>query len=174
MEDEETGLTSRRRDIVIGIIILILIAVAVYFILKPSSEPEITIEEEPSVEEVIEESFKLEIPEDVEKAELRAVKGEDYTAIATRKYEGGKYTHAVLADLPDPEVGSFYEGWLVRGNPEDEDFDVISTGKLIIAKGGYLLDFESSTDYSDYGNVVITLEKIADSTPEEHVLEGSF
>ncbi len=123
---------------------------------------------------MIEEAFKFDIPDDVEKAELKATKGDDFRAIATRKYEDGVYSHTVIADLPDPEGGTFYEGWLVRGNPGDDDFDVVSTGKMVIAKGGYLLNFESTTDHSEYKNVVITLEKKADSTPEEHILEGSF
>jgi len=175
MEEENTDPTSRRRDIVIGVIILILLAIAVYFILKPSNdEPEITIDQEPSVEEKLEESFRFDIPDDIEKVELKAVKGEDFRAIATRKYEDGIYTHTVIADLPDPVGGTFYEGWLMRGNPEDDNFDVVSAGKMVIAKGGYLLNFESSTDYSDYQNVVITLEKVADNNPEEHILDGSF
>jgi hypothetical protein len=174
MEEESTGLTSRRRDIVIGVVILILVAVAAYFILKPSDEPEITIDQTSSVEDELEESFKFELPEDVEKVELSAVRGDGSRAIATRKFENGTYSHTVLADLPDPESGTFYEGWLVRGKSGDENFAIISTGQLTIAKGGYLLNFESSTDYSDYGSVVITLEKVADSTPEEHVLQGSF
>jgi hypothetical protein len=94
--------------------------------------------------------------------------------IATRKQENGTFIHVVLADLPDPEEGSFYEGWLVRGEVGDTDFDFISTGKMILAKGGYLLEFESTTDYSDYPGVVITLEEAEDENPETHVLEGIF
>ncbi len=74
----------------------------------------------------------------------------------------------VLADLPDPEKGSYYEGWLVKGD------SVISTGRMQIAKGGYLLEFNSNTDYSDHSEVVVTKEKTADKNPEEHILEGSF
>ena len=54
------------------------------------------------------------------------------------------------------------------------DDSLISTGRLRIAKGGYLLEFQSSTDYSSYDNAVVTLERVADSVPEEHILEGSF
>ena len=73
-----------------------------------------------------------------------------------------------MADLPDPQAGKFYEGWLVMGEK------VVSTGKFMIAKGGYLLEYESSTDYSDYNMVVVTLEQKDDKTPEVHILEGTF
>ena len=43
-----------------------------------------------------------------------------------------------------------------------------------LAKGGYILEFSSTTDYSDHQQVVITHELVADATPEDHVLEGSF
>ena len=56
----------------------------------------------------------------------------------------------------------------------DADFAFISTGPMSVAKGGYLLEFSSAIDYSDYKGVVITLEKVNDKTPETHILEGSF
>jgi hypothetical protein len=175
MEDSKSGLTTRRRDIVIGAVVLILIAVAVYFIVKPQNqEPEITITDEPTAEERLEKSFNFDIPDDLEKAELQPVGNDNYSAVATRKYENGLYTHTIIADLPDPEEGTFYQGWLFKGNPDDSDYSIVSTGKLRIAKGGYLLDFESGTDYSDYQRVVITLENNLDDKPETYVLEGSF
>lgn len=154
-----------RRDIVIGLIILALLGGVIYWLRRPRESLEIPA---PSVEEEIEETFKLTIPEDVEKATLEDVTGGQASGIATRKFENAIFTHMVLADLPDPEAGTFYEGWLVMGD------NVISTGKMRVAKGGYLLEFESTTDYSDYNKVVVTQERVFDNTPEEHVLEGSF
>ncbi|MFC1710338.1 anti-sigma factor [Patescibacteria group bacterium] len=155
-----------RRDIVIGLIILAVVAGIIYWVRRPKPELEIP---ESTVEETIEESFKIDIPDDVEKAELKDIAGKIATGIATRKFIDGKFTHTALVDLPDPAEGYFYEGWLAK-----EDGELVSTGKLRVAKGGYLLEFSSDVDYSDYSGVVITLESKDDGKPEEHVLEGSF
>lgn len=161
-----------RRDIIIGIIVLILVVGAVLWFRNRSSNKVIA----PTVptQEQIERSFNLTIPEDVDTAELRDVSGGNGSAIATKKFESGRFSHMVLADLPDPVAGTFYEGWLVRGKMGDDNFVYISTGKLRVAKGGYLLEFQSQVDYSDHTMVVVTLEKVNDKTPETHVLEGSF
>lgn len=156
----------RRRDIVIGLVVLVVLAAIIYLVRRPQEQLE--LQTTPSLEEQLEESFNLQLPDDVEKLELKDVSGGNSSGIATRKFESGVYTHTVLADLPDPQAGKFYEGWLVMGEK------VISTGKFMIAKGGYLLEYESSTDYSDYAMVVVTLEQKDDKTPEVHILEGTF
>lgn len=161
-----------RRDIIIGAIVLVLIVGLVLWV--RGRTPKQTSTPTPSSQEQIEKSFNLTLPEDVEKADLKDVSGGDGSGIATRKYEEGTFTHMVLADLPDQAAGTFYEGWLVRGKMGDANFSFISTGAMSVAKGGYLLEFESKTDYSDYTGVVITLEKVNDKTPETHILEGSF
>lgn len=157
----------KRRDIVIGLVVLAVLAGIIYWVRRPGKEGP-NLPTTPSLEEQIEESFNVQIPEDVEKAELEDVAGGDSSALATRKYESGKFNHTVLADLSEPESGKFYQGWLVKGD------EVLNTGRLTIAKGGYLLEFERSTDYSDYDDVVVTLEEVDDNTPEEHILEGTF
>jgi hypothetical protein len=161
------------RNVVIGLIVLLGLGALIYWANKSrqTSEPPLPT---PTVEERLEESFKYQIPENFQKAELKDVSGGTGSGLATRNYEGGKFTHAVLADLPDPEAGAFYQGWLVRGKEEDANYAYISTGGFSIAKGGFMLEFESSTDYSDYTAVVVTLERVNDRTPEKHVLEGSF
>ncbi len=159
----------KRRDIVIGLIVVVLLVSAIYLIRRRSEQtPVISETTTGETEEKIEETFRLDIPEDIEKAELKDVTGGTATGIATREFVNGVFTHSVLVDLPDPEPGYFYEGWLVKG---DKFF---STGKMRIAKGGYLLEYDSHVDYSDYGKVVITLEKVFDATPEKHILEGTF
>jgi len=162
----------KRKDIVIGLIVLAALAGIIYWFRKPKEE--LKVPQTPSVEEKMEEFFNVEIPEDVEKAQLFEVIEGYGTGIATRNYENGVFTHVVLADLPHHEAPYFYEGWLVRGEEGDDDFDYISTGKMRFAKGGFLLEFESGTDYSDYNGVVITSEEIEDDIPEDHVLEGTF
>jgi len=164
-----------KKDIVIGIIILAILALAIYF--WQAKKPKLSVPEETvptSTEETYETKFNVTIPDDVEKAQLNDVVDGTSSALATRKYDKGIFMHSVLADLPELEGKDFYEGWLVRGKLGDEDFDFISTGKMKIAKGGWVLNFDSSSDYSDYEGVVITLEKVFDKNPEEHILEGSF
>ncbi len=157
-----------KRDIIVGFLILAGLAVLIFYWQKPSVDEELVVPQTLSLEDQIEDRFNLEIPEDVDKAEMKDVSGGNSSAIATRKYEDGKFTHTVLADLPDLEAGRFYEGWLVKGD------EAISTGRLSVAKGGFLLEFSSSTDYPDYNQVVITSEEAIDGTPESHILEGSF
>lgn len=163
-----------RRDIVIGLVVLAALAGVIYFRSRGPSPDELKVPQTLSTEDVLEDRFGLDIPEDVDKAELKDVSGGTSTAIATRKFEAGTFTHTVIADLPDSDPGTFYEGWLVRDNQGDPDFNIISTGRMRIAKGGYLLEFQSTTDYSDHNNVIITQEEVSDNVPEKHVLEGSF
>ena len=166
--------SMKRRDIVIGILILVIVAGVIYWRQRTSPSEEMRVPETLSLEDTLEEKFKIEIPEDVDKAELKDVSGGSASAIAIRKFENNKFTHSILADLPDPEAGSFYEGWLVRGEEGSDNFSSFSSGRMRLAKGGWMLEFESSTDYSDYNKVVVTSEKVADKTPEKHILEGSF
>lgn len=157
----------RTKDIVIGLVI-IAIVIAAALLYKNLKTPKVLPTPTPSTtKEDIQGMFNYQVPENVESIELKDVTGGTAKAIATRNYENGTFTHEVLADLPDLKEG-FYEGWLVMGDK------YISTGKLRVAKGGYLLDFSSVTDYSDYTKVVVTKELVNDQTPELHVLEGSF
>lgn len=160
-----------RRDIITGVIILVLVVAGVLWFRSRSSKE---VSAPSTSQEKIEKSFNLNIPDDVETADLTDVSGGDASGVGTRKFENGTFSHMVLADLPDLAAGTFYEGWLVRGKAGNEDFVYISTGELRVAKGGYLLEFESKVDYSDYAGVVVTLEKTNDKMPETHILEGSF
>ena len=163
-----------RRDIVIGLVILFALAGFIFFRAKRETSPELIVPQTLSTEDTLEEKFGLTLPEDVEKVELNDVSGGDGSGIATRKFESGIFTHTILADLPEPTSGTFYQGWLVRGSAGDDNFAFISTGRMTLAKGGYLLEFQSATDFSEYNQVIVTKEIVADSTPETHILEGSF
>lgn len=162
-----------RRDIVIGAGILLLLAGVIYWRQTTRLE-ETRVPETLSVEDQLEEKFKFEIPEDVDKAELEDVADVGATAIATREYQDGRYTHTALVDIADPEMGTFYQGWIVKGEEGSDDYSIVSTGKLKLAKGGWMVEFESSIDYSDHDKILITQEKILDNTPEDKLLEGSF
>lgn len=131
----------RARDIVIGLIILAIVAGAIVWFRRPKTpEPTPT----PSVEEKLEETFRFQIPEDVERAELRDVSGGEGIGIATRDM--------VLADLPEPAATDAYQVWM------DGKF----LGTMRVAKGGYL--FEEK----------MTGKKIEVKLGDKTILEGSF
>jgi len=163
-----------RRDIVIGFVILVLLGGVIYWRQRTQTAQEIKTPETLSLEQQLEDRFNVEIPEGVDKAELKDVSGSSGSGIATRKFENGKFTHSILADLPDLASGMFYEGWLVRGDQGSENFSSLSTGKMKLAKGGWTLEFTSSRNLSDHNKVVVTLEKSNDKKPEKHILEGGF
>jgi len=156
------NLASRKRDIVVGLVILIVVAGIFYFFktrTKTLKVPEIN---EPTIEQIersLEDKFKFNVPDDVEKAELRDISGGDGSGIATRT--------EILADLPDPEAGFFYQAWLENGDK------TVSLGKLSMEKGGWLVTY-NSLNYSGYDKVVISLEKAFNFKIEKRVLEGNF
>jgi hypothetical protein len=134
------------------IIVVIVIAVALYLknrkaaqVLAPSVSP--------SIEEQIENKFKgITIPDDQEKIELKDVTGGVGMGIATR--------NEILADLPTLPSGQFYQGWL------EKDGKAVLLGTLRIAKGGWILNYNSSI-YPGYNKIIVT-------QGNTHILEGSF
>lgn len=80
----------------------------------------------------------------------------------------GKLYHYVSAALSAPEVGKFYEGWLINAAG-----DKMSTGELTAdAVGNYELSYMSDMVLDGYDKVVITLETTKDAMPEVPVLSG--
>lgn len=161
----------KTKDFVVWLIILLIVLGAYFFIKKTKkSELQAIPYPTPSVEDRVSVKFGgLTIPNDLDKAELKGVADKDALGIATRKYSNGKFVLTVLGDLAEPKAGYFYEAWLLGNNKE-----LVSLGTLRQAKGGYLVDFTSSKDYSSLDSIFVTVEKKHDVTPEEHVLEGSF
>lgn len=158
-----------RKEIFIGLFVILTIVGIAVGVKKAKSPKSPLVIPTPGVQKKIEDAFKLVIPEDLERVELNKISDIEGTGIATRKYQNGKFSHMILADLPDPENGMFYQGWLQK-----DEGNIISTGKLRLAKGGYLLEFESNIDYSDHKKVFVTLEKVLDNNLEKRILEGSF
>ena len=56
-------------------------------------------------------------------------------------------------DLPEPQDGDFYEGWVVRSKP----FNFISTGKATLENNEYINRFVSDEDWLDHSLYVLTL-----------------
>ncbi|OGM05389.1 hypothetical protein A2125_02105 [Candidatus Woesebacteria bacterium GWB1_43_5] len=164
----------QRRDLIIGAVVLAVIAGVVLFIQRrrqevglPASSPisTPTIQEQ---EEAIEDRFRVDIPENVEKANLKDVQGRGFSGIATRDVKSGVLSMTVLADLPDPAQNKFYQVWLRKGA------DARKLGSMNIAKGGFLLDVDLREDLSTFKEVVVSLESKNDAQIEEVILQGSF
>lgn len=164
-----------KKDIVIGFAILAVLVVVVFLLRRPGSNSVTLLPSPtPSSEEKIESSFKVDIPEDVDKAELKDVSDTNAIGIATKKYENGRFTATVLADLPEPESGNYYQAWITSGELQKSDTKFVTLGRMRIAKGGWMVEFQSNSDLSVNKNVLISLEKTPDSIPEKHIMEGSF
>jgi hypothetical protein len=165
----------KRRDIVIGLAILLFIIGLFYFRQRGEREDLIVPEETATdIESRIEERFGVEIPEDANKAELTDVAGGDGYALATRRFEDGAFAHSILADLPDPETGRTYQAWLVRGDEGDDDYNIVATGGMRVAKGGWVLEYQTTRNLEDHNRVLVTSERIGEQRAENIVLEGEF
>ncbi|HEX6977261.1 MAG TPA: hypothetical protein VF185_02805 [Patescibacteria group bacterium] len=163
------------RDILIGVVILVIVLGGIYLIRRQKTTPAPLPTPTPisSYEQNLKDQFNITVPDNVQKATLKDVSGGVGEGLATRNYQNSKFTFTALANLEDP-VGGSYEVWLERGNPSDANYDIIPVGVARIAKGGYLLDYETSKDLSDHNKVVISLEKVLDTKIEKRILEGSF
>lgn len=154
-------LSGRRRDIMVGVAILLILAAGFWFFKLRKPQLKVT-ENTQSIQEVekgIEDRFNINVPDNVEKAQLSDVSGGDGSGIAIR--------NEILADLPDPVAGYFYQAWL------EKDGKLVSLGKMMMEKGGWLTTY-SSNSYPGYNKVVVSLEKVFDRELEKRILEGSF
>lgn len=161
-------MNTRKKDIIIGFILIAVIVGGAYFYKNLKSPKLLPTPTPSSVKSKIEGLFNYVIPDDLDSIELKDVTGGESRGIAARKFENGAFTQTILANLPDLTLNEFYEGWIFLGDK------YVSMGKLIVAKGGFLVDFTSNTDYSDYKKVIITKEKINDNKFKTIILEGSF
>ena len=165
------------RDIVIALLVLALLGGLVYWRQRGNNNNgELKVPEvQSSTEENLEDKFKIEIPDDADKTELEDATGGNSSGIVSTKFENNKLTGSVIADLPVLPEGEFYQVWVEKGEKGSDDYSVTPIGRLASAKGGYVLNLNSSTNYRDTGDkLLITSEKTADNTPEKTVLEGSF
>lgn len=147
----------RRRDILIGIVIVALALLAAFWIRKAKLNKERSLQvETPTAEERIKEAFNgFTVPDDAEKVDLKDVSGSGGAGIATRT--------EVLADLPGLTDGSYYQVW------QEKNGKIALLGTMRVAKGGYL--FEGSITGE---KVIVSLEAKLDSKMEAKILEGSF
>lgn len=165
------------RDIVIALVILALLGGFVYLRQRnaPNGDELKVPEAQSSTEQNLEDKFKIQIPDDADKSELKDVSGGNASGMVSTKFENNKLTGSVLADLPAPASGEYYEVWAEKGTSGSSDYSITSLGRLTSAKGGYVLNISAGTDYKNNSDkILITSEKKADMTPETKVLEGDF
>jgi hypothetical protein len=152
-----------RKQVIIGLFVILVIAGIVIGVTKAKKTPRVpTTLPTPSNQESIENKFNVNLPDDVEKADLKKTGEIEGLGLATRKFQNGKFTFTVMADLPEPTFGT-YQVWL-----EKDAATKIFLGNLTLAKGGYLLDFESETNYTDYKKILVS------EGTNVSVLAGSF
>lgn len=134
------------RDIVIGVVVVILLVVLVSWYRKTRIEKsQDLVVETPTLEEKVSRSFNgFTIPDDVAKIELKDVTGGDSFGIATE--------NMVLADLPEVPKGKYYQVWV------DDKW----VGNMRVAKGGYLYEGDVKG-----GKLSVRLD-------DKILLEGSF
>jgi hypothetical protein len=152
-----------RKDVLIGLVIVAVVILGALLFRKlktpkvlPTPTPQ-TVNYKDELESI----FNLTIPEDTNTINLKDVSGGNARGIAT--------TNEVLVDIEDPADGYFYQGWIE--NPDNGS--LISLGKLRIAKGGWLLEYNGSKN-PEYTKIIVSLEKIFDSKLETKILEGTF
>ncbi len=164
----------QRRDLIIGIVVLAVIAGIVLFIQRRRQElsvPLVSPSPTPSLEQQersLENRFNVTIPDDVEKTTLKDVKGLGFSGIATRDFTNSTFNLTVLADIPDPESGKFYQVWLTKNGQNR------LMGTMRAAKGGFLLDTSLGEDLTSFNGVVVSLESKNDLSVEEVTLKGTF
>lgn len=157
----------KARDVVIGLVVLIaLIAGALY--LKNRKAAPLTSTPTPNYQNVESKFPGLNVPANADRASLTDVSGGQGMGEAFRTFQNGKFSLTVIVNLPSPKAGYFYQSWMVQGD------SYLSLGKMAVSKGGYISEFGSAKDYTGYTKIVVTQEKVLNSTPETHILEGSF
>ncbi|MBN1168295.1 hypothetical protein JXA63_00235 [Candidatus Woesebacteria bacterium] len=147
-----------KRDIVVGLVLLAALAGAIFYFRSSTEEEELPVPETLSTEDELEARFNIELPEDLERAELSDQTGGNSSAIATRSYENGSYELTLLADVPDDSY---------TARLSNEDGDTVNLGSLRVAKGGYLLEYQSSRDLNSYDTVEVM-------SGGETILQGDF
>lgn len=161
---------GRGKDIVIGIIILVIGLGAIYLFrhrkaANPVASP--TPTQTSAFEQKLENNFNITIPDNVVKTDLKDVSNSGGQGIVTVEDKNSKKVYTVIADLEDPQPGYFYEAWLVDGS------NAVPMGILYQGKGGWMFSFETK-DSGSKKTVWVTLEKVNDKTPEKRILEGTL
>jgi hypothetical protein len=168
--------------ITIGVIVILFLLFVVSVAWFRTSKPE---PEQPLVDSIADVLTPESIAESVieggidtlsKTANLYHLTSDAPVGVTVRGTKDEKFYIEMKTTLPeiDREV-SFYEVWLVRQVP----FHFISTGEMLTnEEGEFVLEWtaeEEGDDYSDYTQVVVTIESREDyAGPGPHVAEGEF
>ena len=106
-------------------------------------------------------------------AALADVTGGGSFGIARTRFLNGKFILvAELGNLPDPQLGYSYQGWLVR---RGEQMDAVSAGIPVKTDKGNAIVYLSSQDFTAHDFFVLTLEPDdGNPSPAGHILEGEI
>lgn len=164
---------DRQQWLSMAAVVIVIVGLG-FFLYRQSREEapvEITSEDqmiEERANEVVEQ-MQAQLPENALRANLRDVSGGSGAGVATRvENEKAEDELSVLAALPDPVSGEFYEAYLAGAGEE-----VQYLGRLSQAKGGWRLETQAEPE-EGMSQVRVTREQVADQQPEEILLEGSF
>ncbi len=150
-----------RKDVLIGFaIIIVFIAGSLFYKKYKTPKPlQDSVPVSVTYRTDFEDSFNLEIPDNVNTLKLNDISGGDARGMATEK--------EILVDANDPDAGYYYEGWLQNGEK------LVSIGKLIKTKGGWILEYDKNV-YDEFNKILVSLERVYDNNIEKKILEGSF
>lgn len=163
----------------IGLIVIALIGVGVYFIVKSNNESESSNTTQPTQEEsVVTEPVEPEatlVYEALGQLDDVTDTGDSSGLVSAEYFDDGVYELlAEFEDLPLLVTGEFFEGWLVK----QDTSEFFSTGAVKTASDGNLINtFTGDEDYQTQGYdfYVLTLEPDdGNPDPAAHVLEGTL
>ncbi len=150
-----------KKDVFTGFVVILFVVAGVYlYRYLKTARPTSVIQTPISYEfkKDFEDTFMLDIPDNVNSIELKDITGGDSRGIATE--------NEVLVDANDPKSG-FYQAWI------EKDGVLTSLGKLTTAKGGWLVEYSMPSGVEN-SKVVVSLEMNNDNRIEKRILEGSF
>lgn len=157
-----------QKDVIISLVVLLILAGSAYFVYFLNNSDRNTQGDfyQPGPDD---QSTKVTTSY---KAYLSDVAGGNSTGVVQAGYDNNRYIlAAVFENLPELEEGYFYEGWIVRDDPES----VISTGQVVEVQGKIVNTFTLEDDLTDHNKYVLTLEPDdGDPAPADHILEGEF
>jgi hypothetical protein len=153
-------------------VVIVLILLGLWLWRRTQAEPTAPTNEDTVLESRVNEFLDnagFSLPEDIDRANLDGTLEGDSTGVATRSQIDDATEYTVLASLPDL-ISGWYQAWLTTEDGQDP----VSLGQLIIAKGGYVVETTTQTDWSQRGRVIVTHEETLDDQPETTILEGLY
>lgn len=161
-----------KQDLILGLGLVFVVLIAAFWLRSKDSKVNINPTPTPvSIEDKIESSFKITIPENVSKVELKSIAEFEGWGIVTKEDVGNTKKYTVLADLPELKSGEKYVAYFSKEKISNEKQDILKAGELRVNKGGWILEYDTTSDLSNYQKLQVYLENKSSNTV---ILEGSF